>query len=103
VHENVYLIYEKNFEAAYIRAEQVAKGDEDLNEDGRLELNNEKYAYIFAGIRKLKKISNIYEGIEGQVNFSGEEITYSEYEVDNFEEVQKLAKGRVVDNVLYRE
>jgi len=103
MHENVYLIIEDNFETAYIRAEQVARQSEDLNERRGLLLNDEQCAYIFAGIRKLRKILNTYVNIEGQVNFSGEEITYSEFEVDTLEEVERLAAGECVDGVLYRE
>jgi len=103
MHENVYLIFEKDFETAYIRAEQMAKEHEDLNERRGLLLNDEQCAYIFAGIRKVNKIMDKCDGIEMVVNFSGEEITYSEFEVDTIEEVQKLAKGCSVDNVLYRE
>jgi len=102
IHENVYLIVEEDFESAYIRAEQVAKEWEDLEGKDQL-LNDEPCAYIFAGIRKLRRIIECYDDIDLPINFSGEEITYSELEVDTLEEVERLAAGERVDNVLYRE
>jgi len=103
IYENVYLIVEENFESAYIRAEQRAKECEDLNERRGLTLNDEQCAYIFAGIRKLVKIMDCCNDIDLTINFSGEEITYSELEVDTLEEVERLAAGERVAGVLYRE
>ena len=52
VHENVYLIDAINLDQARQVAIQFARGNEDLSEDGHLELNEQKIAYVFAGIRK---------------------------------------------------
>jgi len=81
-------------------AKQLAKANEDTNEEGRLELNEKKAAYLFAGLRKLIEVE--YPN-SGQANeLSGLELNYSQFEVDTLEEVFSLARGEMV-NVVYRE
>ncbi|GLQ97277.1 DUF4288 domain-containing protein [Dyella mobilis] len=101
VQENVYLIDAGNEKDALQQAEAICRGNEDLSEDGHLELNGEKAQYLFAGIRKLIEIEHDPETARGHLR-SGVEVTYSELEVDTMEEVRGLAKGAFV-NVLYRE
>lgn len=101
VHENVYLINAVSDEEALARAEKIAANDEDLSEDGHLELNGMKARYRFAGIRKLIEVETDAETTKGHLH-SDIEVTYSVLEVDTLSEVQELAKGEMT-NTLYRE
>lgn len=98
VYENVYLIEAEDDDVAMEFALAAAREDEDLEEDGELELNEKKAQFVFAGIRKLVSLS----AGAGGVLRSGVELTYSVMEVDTLAEVDLLAKGEFV-NVLYRE
>jgi hypothetical protein len=101
VHENVYLVDAIDFDQARKAAIQVAKENEDLSEDGHLELNEQKAAYVFAGIRKVIELETTPTPIDA-VAMVGLELTYSEFEVDNLGQVFALANGDMVE-VLYRE
>lgn len=101
VHENVYIVNAADEATAMDEAMRVAKENEDLNEDDHLELNEKPVRYLFSGIRKLITVSN-YDKQNEDVIESGVEVTYSELEVDNLEQVEKLSKGDFVE-VLYRE
>src|SRR6478735_402250 len=50
VHENIYLVGADDAASAAAVAKQLAKTNEDLNEDGHLELNEKKTTYLFAGL-----------------------------------------------------
>jgi len=101
VHENVYFVDAIDVDQARMEAIQIAKGNEDLGEDGCLELNEQKVAYIFAGIRKIIELETRPTPISYQ-GMAGLELTYSEFEVDNLDQVFALARGDMVE-VLYRE
>lgn len=101
LHENVYLIKSDDEDKVMAMAENVAKENEDLNEDGHLELNGNKVQYIFAGIRKVIQVELDENTSKGQL-LSGVEVTYSVMEVDKFSEVEELASGGATE-VLYRE
>lgn len=101
IHENVYMIEAYDLESARRLSIQVAKENEDLNQDGHLELNEEKVAYLFAGIRKIIEIESSPNPIVAS-GLSGIELTYSEFEVDTLDQVLTLACGEMVE-VLYRE
>lgn len=101
LHENVYLIDAEDDDLAWSEAERIAKEKEDLNTDGRLELNDNKVQYLFAGIRKVIQVETDSETAQGRL-FSGVEATYSVMEVDNFAEVESLVSGEFT-TVLYRE
>ncbi|WP_377161144.1 hypothetical protein ACFJIX_14375 [Roseateles sp. UC29_93] len=101
IHENVYLVEAKGTDEADLIARKIGQSSEDPNEDGHLELNEQKAAYLFAGIRKIIEVEISSETISA-INLSGREVTYSVYEVDTFEDVCSLANGDMVD-VLYRE
>lgn len=101
VHENIYLTGADNATTAAAIAAQYAKSNEDTGEDGHLELNENKAAYLFAGIRKVIEVEP--HPASGAVNeLKGLELSYSVYEVDTLEEVLKLARGDAIE-VLYRE
>ena len=101
IHENVYLIQADNEQRAMEDAEAIAKENEDLSEDGHLELNEKPACYVFAGIRKLIEVEANNDTARGLL-LSGVEVTYSEMEVDTIDEVNSLANGDFV-NILYRE
>lgn len=101
VHENIYLIGADDGAAAAAIANQLAKENEDLNEDGHLELNEKKAVYLFAGIRKVIKVES-HPDSNWTVELRGLELSYSVFEVDTLEEVFRLTRGEMVD-VLYRE
>ena len=101
VHENIYLISAPNVKAARIRAEKIACENEDLSEDGHLELNDKKARYVYAGIRKVVDIEP-RPVTDDCLGFDGIEISYSVFEVDSHTHVKLLADGEMV-NVLYRE
>lgn len=101
IHENVYLIEADDEQLAQVTAEKLGREADDLNEDGRIEVNGQPAQYVFAGIRKLIQVETSPDTAKGLLR-SGTEATYSVMEVDTLEEVESLAKGRVT-SVLYRE
>ncbi|MEX8503831.1 MAG: DUF4288 domain-containing protein [Leptothrix ochracea] len=101
VHENVYLIEAENDDQAAKAAAEIGKGNEDASEDGHLELNEQKVAYLFAGIRKVIEIAPSPVSASA-VGLIGLELSYSEFEVDTLDQVLALACGDMVE-VLYRE
>ncbi|ANH70603.1 hypothetical protein ABE85_15570 [Mitsuaria sp. 7] len=101
IHENVHLVEANNADEADSIARKIGQSCEDPSKDGHLELNEQKAAYLFAGIRKIIEVEINPETISA-INLSGREVTYSVYEVDTFEEVCSLANGDMI-NVLYRE
>ncbi len=99
VHEIVYLIQETDEKAAMQKAIEIA--NEDISEDDHLEVNEKPARYLFSGIRKLITVNN-YDKEDKDVIESGMEVTYSELEVDDLDQVKELSKGSFVE-VLYRE
>lgn len=101
VHENVYLIEAEDAHQAAKVAAEIGKDNEDASEDGHLELNEQKAAYLFAGIRKIIEVepSPVPPSASGLI---GLELSYSEFEVDSLDQVRALARGDMVE-VLYRE
>lgn len=101
IHENIYLIEADDADLALASAEELGRENEDLNVDGRIEVNGQPAQYIFAGIRKLIQVESSPEAAKGRL-LSGTEATYSVMEVDTLEEVEALARGEAM-SVLYRE
>jgi len=101
VHENVYLIEAVDADEAFRKAEILCRENEDFNEDGHLFLNDKPVQYVFAGIRKLITVLQDELASVGKLH-SELEVTYSEFEVDTVEEVEKLASGDPTE-LLYRE
>lgn len=102
VHENIYLISAIDWQDAESIAEKIGLENQDLSEDGHLELNEEKVSYKFVGVRKIIDVETQVENSDFYAQPDGVEISYSEFEVDSLEEVLSLARGDMV-NVLYRE
>lgn len=101
VHENVYLIDAEDSNQAANSAIQIAKANEDTSNDGHLELNEQKAAYIFSGLRKVIEVEQT-SALVNALGLAGLELTYSEFEVDTFDQVFALANGDMVE-ILYRE
>jgi Domain of unknown function (DUF4288) len=95
VHENVYLVAADGFDEAKKKANEIAKGNEDLSEDGHLEVDGRKARYIFAGIRKVIEVEP-HPGPEDGGDLVGLEVTYSEFEVASREDAYALARGESV-------
>ena len=102
LNENIYLINAENIEKAEDIANTIGTVNQDFNEDGHLELNEEKVMYLYAGTRKIISVETQPENDEFFASKSGVEVSYSEFEVDSIEQVFSLAKGEMVD-ILYRE
>lgn len=102
INENIYLISATDWKDAERIAREIGLDNQDLSEDGHLELNEEKVSYRFAGVRKIIDVETQVENSQFYAQPDGVEISYSEFEVDTLEEVLSLARGDMVD-VLYRE
>ncbi|CAM4042420.1 DUF4288 domain-containing protein [Paracidovorax anthurii] len=102
INENIYLIGALDWQDAERVAKEIGLKNQDLSEDGHLELNGEKVAYKFAGVRKIIGVETQSVNSEFSAQPNGVEISYSEFEVDTLEEVLLLSRGDMV-NILYRE
>lgn len=101
VHENVYLVEAEDVDQAAKVAAEIGKRNEDANEDGHLELNGQKAAYLFAGIRKIIEVEQSPVPVSA-AGLIGLELSYSEFEVDTLDQALALGRGDMVE-VLYRE
>ncbi len=92
VWENVILIEADDFESARIKADECAKRDEG-DDDGSLTVDGQSATCVFSGIRKVLSVSHCLD--DGKLN-NGDEITYSEFQVDSEQVVRDLADGKEV-------
>jgi hypothetical protein len=90
VWENVYLVEAEDSDSAWEKAEKLAEEMETDSET--LELNDKPAQYVYAGIRKLISVFHWEEGILKH----GDEITYSEFNVFDEKDIQKLVDGEEV-------
>lgn len=95
VYENVILLEAKTPSQAHSQAKKIgqqeALGEENLKLDGKLAKR------VFVGVRKLMTISNPFpmeQDTEPPV--SETEITYSEFELTTFKDVESLAAGAAI-------
>lgn len=100
-HENIYLIQSNDEHGALVQATSIAQSNQELNEDGHLQLNGKPAQYIFAGIRRIIAVEQTTSTEQDKI-VSGLEITYSALEVDTLEDISRLVNGDFVE-VLYRE
>ncbi|WP_232309523.1 DUF4288 domain-containing protein [Luteibacter yeojuensis] len=96
VHENVHLINAENGDEALLKAEEIGRKREDLNEDGTLTVDDKPAKYLFAGVRRIITVLQTPETGFGDPS-SGMEVTYSTFEVDDEDALRKLANGDGVD------
>lgn len=92
VWENVYLIQAESSELALSEALRLGTRDEG-DDDNSLTVDDQPAIRVFAGIRKVVSVSHIE--IDGQLT-NGDEITYSEFQVENEEDAKKLANDEEV-------
>ena len=92
VWENVYLIEAEDIDAAWEQAEARARREEG-DDDGTLSLDDQPATLVFAGIRTMSEVSHGEE--EGRLR-SGDEITFSEFEVSDEASVRALVGGEEV-------
>ncbi|MDL2320838.1 DUF4288 domain-containing protein [Desulfosarcina sp. OttesenSCG-928-B08] len=96
VWENIYLIEAASDNEAYEKAQ--ARGREDEGDSsGTFEWDGKQATWIFAGIRKIIECRNsadqlIHAPLDDRPG-DGTEITYSELEVKNKEDLEKLING----------
>lgn len=95
VYENVFLVEAKDSNDAAAQGRSMAKVESAVEDD--LTIDGVPAVRSFAGIRKVITISNPEPlDLDQDRPVSGTEITYSEYEIDSEEELQKLAAGELV-------
>ena len=86
VWENVYLIEAEDVDAVWEKAEERARQEEG-DDDGTLAVDGRPATLVFAGIRKMSEVAHTDEG--GRLG-SGDEITYTEFEVSDETSVRAL-------------
>ncbi len=89
--ENVYLIEAENNDEACEKAEAWAKQEEG-DSDGSLRVDEQPATLVFAGIRKIIRVSHWEE--EGRLKH-GDEITYSEFQVSDEKSIRELVEVSV--------
>ena len=92
VWENVYLIEAEDIDAAWERAEARARQEEG-DDDGSLTFDDRPATCVFAGLRKMSEVAHGEE--DGRLR-SGDEITYSEFEVPDEASVRAYVGGEEV-------
>ena len=92
VWENVYLVEASTPDSALVSAEARARSDEGDSE-GSFTWEGRPAEWVFVGIRKLISVS---PRTSGAVLSSGDELTYSQFEVASLEAVNDLARGSPV-------
>jgi hypothetical protein len=86
VWENVYLVRAEDPQQAYALAEGYARADEG-DSQGSLKIDDRPARLVFGGIRKLVTVSHVGPG---ETLASGDELTYSEYQVATPEALRRL-------------
>lgn len=95
VWENVLLIEASDSKEAFARAEERARQDEDRGQGGTT-VDDRPAHVLFGGIRKM--ITVCHESADNQLR-SGDEITYSEFEVADKDTLQRLIRGEETEVV----
>lgn len=106
VWENIYLIQSSSSEEAYNKAKSIGKYQEG-DSNGTFMWNEIPSIIIFGGIRKLIECQNSPEQIisnQSDENYpeDGSEISYSQFIVENKEDLKNLINGEEV-KVIYSE
>jgi hypothetical protein len=89
VWENVVLIEAKSEDEAFAKAE--AWGATEASDDGSFTWEGHAAEWVFAGVRKIVECAFL----NGRPS-AGEEVSYTEMEVDSEDAVEKLARGEDV-------
>ena len=91
VWENLYLIEAENDNDALEKAKLLGKEDEG-DSDGTFRWDDKPAEWVFGGIRKIIKCDNYHEK-----PVPGTELSYSEFLVNNEDDLNRLIKGDSVD------
>lgn len=92
VWDNVYLIEAEDVDGAWEKAEARARQEEG-DDDGTLSVDGQPATLVYAGILKMSEVA--HAGEDGRLR-SGDEITYSEFEVSGEESIRALMAGEEV-------
>lgn len=96
VWENIVLLEASTVEEAGSMANALGKEEEGI--DDGLTVNGEPAVRIFAGVRKLVRVSNPHPlDLDNDRPVSKTEVTYSEYTVDDEESLLRLASGESIE------
>jgi|KBSMisStaDraftv2_1062788.scaffolds.fasta_scaffold1210621_1 hypothetical protein len=92
VWENVYLIEAGDRDEAFAKA-RVLGAQEEGDDDNSLTVDDLRATRVFAGIRKLIAVSHAEQ--DGHLR-SGDELTYSEFQVSDEASIRRLASDNEV-------
>ena len=93
VYENIYLVQAANGSLARAEGENLIKPE--IDADDKPAIDGIRAIREFVGIRKVVNVSNPEPlDIDKDRPISGTEITYSEFEVDSENDVQKFMEGK---------
>jgi hypothetical protein len=92
VWDNVYLIEAEDIDGAWEKAEARARQEEG-DDDGTLSVDGQPATLVFAGILKMSEVSHV--GEDGRLR-SGDELTFSEFEVSDETSIRALIAGEEV-------
>ena len=99
VYENFILLEAKNPEIALEKAKAIGMSVNTLAEE--LTLDDKPARRVFVGVRKLITISNPFPmDLDETPPVTETELTYSEYELETFQDVEALAAGEKL-SVIY--
>ena len=90
VWENVVLISAESDEEAFRKAEERGRADEG-DDDGSFRWGDRPATWVFIGVRKLTALAH-----PDARPRDGDEVTYTEMEVDSSDDVDRLAAGDAV-------
>jgi hypothetical protein len=90
VWENVVLVEGASDAEAFAKAKQIGRRDEG-DDDGTFRWGGQPATWVFVGVRKLTDCV-----VDGARPGDGDEITYTELELDSQEAVKQLAAGKPV-------
>lgn len=96
VWENVYVIQAPTSEEALKQAFELGN-KENGDDNGSLSVDGQPAERVFAGIRKVTAVS--HQSMDETLS-SGDEITFSEYQVEDQEAINTLVKGEAI-NIKY--
>lgn len=100
VWENVVLLEADSVAAAEAEAAQIGNDEETL--DDELTVDGKPARRLFAGVRKVVRISNEQPPQDEVPPNHRSEITYSEFQVASIDDLKRLGSGQTV-SVLYSE
>ncbi len=95
VYENVFLVEGESDEQVRAKAEALGRADEVHDESRTWE--GRPADMVFEGIRKVIEIQSPPSMMEKNIPIDGSEVTYSNFQVESEEALQRLVNGEEVD------